>query len=355
MEANPLQRNAVREPLRKAEGAPPILHLPKGWRTDAQTTKPRALGAATQRADGCAAASPRSDTADPDRTADKKKPGRTPFGLLLRRSNRTTTALVAAVGAIVLVAVVIAGIALAPAATATDLDARSLAPSLAHPFGTDRLGHDMLVRTVAGLSTSILIGLIAVAASSLIALALGCASALGGRKVDAVVTWLIDLMMGIPHIVLLILISYAVGKGFWGVVVGIALTHWPSLARVVRAEVLQVKNAPYVAAGAKLGRGRWDAAVRHVLPHVLPQFLVGLILMFPHAILHEASITFLGFGLSPESAAIGIILSESMSYLSAGMWWLAFFPGLALVCVVMLFDACGSGIRRLLDPASSQE
>ncbi|HIS40430.1 MAG TPA: ABC transporter permease [Candidatus Aphodovivens avistercoris] len=274
---------------------------------------------------------------------------------LLRGGNRTATAAVALLCAVALIAIVAAGLALAPEAAATNLDARSLAPSPQHPFGTDRLGHDMLVRTVAGLSTSILIGLAAVAVSSLVALGLGCAAALGGRKVDAAITWLIDLMMGIPHIILLILISYALGKGFWGVVAGIALTHWPSLARVVRAEVLQVKQAPYIAAGAKLGRSRADAARRHVLPHVLPQFLVGLVLMFPHAILHEASVTFLGFGLSPESAAIGIILSESMSYLSAGMWWLAFFPGLTLVAVVMLFDACGSGIRRLLDPASSQE
>ena len=279
-------------------------------------------------------------------------------GLLFRimgRGNRMTVAVLSVCAAVLLVAVVVAGIACAPQATATDLAARSLAPSLAHPFGTDRLGHDMLLRTLSGLSTSMLIGLVAVAVSSLIALVLGCASALGGRKVDAAITWLIDLMLGIPHIVLLILISYALGKGFWGVVAGIALTHWPSLARVVRAEVLQVKQAPYMAAVRKLGAGRIEATVRHVIPHVLPQFLVGLVLMFPHAILHEASVTFLGFGLSPESAAIGIILSESMSYLSAGMWWLAFFPGLALVLVVMLFDACGSGLRRLLDPASAQE
>lgn len=328
MKANPLQHETlccpVNEEANAAGTTPPVLHLPKGWRAGET-----AAGAARKT--------------------------RTPFGRLLRYGNRTATAIVAAAGILALAAIVIAGVVLAPEATATNLDARSLAPSLEHPFGTDRLGHDMLVRTVSGLATSILIGLVAVAASSLIALALGCASALGGRKADAAVTWLIDLMMGIPHIILLILISYALGKGFWGVVVGIALTHWPTLARVVRAEVLQVREAPYVVAGEKLGRSRWDATARHIVPHVLPQFLVGLVLMFPHAILHEASVTFLGFGLPPESAAIGIILSEAMSYLSAGMWWLAFFPGLALVCVVMLFDACGSGIRRLLDPASSQE
>lgn len=257
--------------------------------------------------------------------------------------------------AVILIAVAVVGVALMPQAVQTDMGARSFAPSFEHPFGTDRLGHDMLVRTIAGLAQSVLIGLLAAGASALIALALGTAAALGGRKVDAAVTWLIDLMLGIPHIVLLILISYAVGKGFFGVVVGIALTHWPSLARVVRAEVLQAKNAPYVALSRKLGQSRLSVAIRHVLPHVLPQFIVGTILLFPHAVLHEASVTFLGFGLSPESAAIGIILSESMSYLSAGMWWLAVFPGLALIGVVMLFDAVGQGLRRLTDPASAQE
>ena len=376
--------------FRHSEGAAGdgVLHLPRGWRLerggDAADAGSAgcAEGARTVGA-GCAADAcepsagiaqgvrePRAGTALDARESDARCVPDAPAanapaaassaagGLLFRimgRGNRMTVAVLSVCAAVLLVAVVVAGIACAPQATATDLAARSLAPSLAHPFGTDRLGHDMLLRTLSGLSTSMLIGLVAVAVSSLIALVLGCASALGGRKVDAAITWLIDLMLGIPHIVLLILISYALGKGFWGVVAGIALTHWPSLARVVRAEVLQVKQAPYMAAARKLGAGRVEATVRHVIPHVLPQFLVGLVLMFPHAILHEASVTFLGFGLSPESAAIGIILSESMSYLSAGMWWLAFFPGLALVLMVMLFDACGSGLRRLLDPASAQE
>ena len=94
---------------------------------------------------------------------------------------------------------------------------------------------------------------------------------------------------------------------------------------------------------------------RHMLPHLLPQFLTGLVLLFPHAILHEASVTFLGFGLPPEQPAIGVILSESMSYLTTGKWWLAVFPGLALVGVVLLFALLGDQLRRLLDPASVHE
>ena len=162
-------------------------------------------------------------------------------------------------------------------------------------------------------------------------------------------------MMGIPHIVLLILISYALGKGFWGVTIGVALTHWPSLARILRAEILQCASSDFVAAAARLGAGRLAISARHMVPYVLPQFVVGLVLLFPHAILHEAAITFLGFGLPPEMPAIGIILSEAMGYLSAGLWWLAVFPGLALVVCVMLFDVVGTSLRKLVDPAYAQE
>lgn len=272
-----------------------------------------------------------------------------------RLPNRKRSVALAAAGAVLLAVVIIAGLLLQPAAQATDFAAKSLAPSLAHPFGTDWMGRDMLCRTLAGLSTSVLVGLGAALSSSLIALVLAAAAALGPRWADAAVSWLVDLMMGIPHIVLLILISYALGKGFWGVTIGVALTHWPNLTRVLRAEILQCRNADYVTAAARLGQSRLAIAARHMLPYVLPQFVVGLVLLFPHAILHEAAVTFLGFGLPPEMPAIGIVLSESMGYLSAGLWWLAVFPGVALVLVVMLFDAVGESLRKLVDPASAQE
>lgn len=270
-------------------------------------------------------------------------------------NNRKRTRAVCIVSAAILVVVAVLGIAVTPLATTSDLSMAREAPSLLHPFGTDNLGRDMLARTLAGLSTSIGIGLLAAVVSSIIALVLGTLAALGGKKIDACITWLIDLMLGIPHIVLLLLISYALGKGFWGVAIGVALTHWPSLCRVIRAEVLQVKQSSYVEVARSLGRGPVYIAIHHVLPAVLPQYLVGLILLFPHAILHEAAITFLGFGLPPEMPAIGIILSESMNYLSIGMWWLALFPGLALLAVVLLFDQAGQNLRRLIDPARAQE
>ena len=272
-----------------------------------------------------------------------------------RAANRRLALAACVLAAVALVAIVVAGLSVAERATLTDFSIKNEPPSLEHPFGTDQMGRDMFLRTLSGLATSVLIGLLAAGVSSVIALALGAAAALGGKKVDAAVTWLIDLMMGVPHIVLLILISYALGRGFWGVAIGVAVTHWPSLARVIRAEIMQCRQSTYVACARQLGAGRVAVALRHMLPYVLPQYIVGLILLFPHAILHEAAVTFLGFGLSPEEPAIGIILSESMTYLSAGMWWLAVFPGLALIATVLLFDAAGSNLRKLVDPHSSQE
>ncbi|MDR0684385.1 MAG: ABC transporter permease [Spirochaetaceae bacterium] len=255
---------------------------------------------------------------------------------------------------LVLAAVFVAGILTVPADYDVNFQAKNLPPGIAHPFGTDWLGRDMLARTLKGLSTSITVGISASVVSTIMAMILGVAAATLGQKVDTVVTWFVDLFLSIPHMILLILISIAVGKGFTGVLIGVAITHWTSLTRVIRAEVLTLRSEPYITAARALGKGPLWIGCKHLLPHVLPQFIVGLILLFPHAILHEAAITFLGFGLSPEQPAIGIILSESMQYLTAGMWYLAFFPGLCLLLVVMLFDALGENLRILLNPVTSQ-
>ena len=269
------------------------------------------------------------------------------------RRKSTILFLIAAVA--ILAAVTAAGILMEENAMETDFSRTNLKPSLEYLFGTDWMGRDMFARTIAGLSLSIRIGLLTAAVSAGAALVLGTAAAVLGRKADAVISWCIDLVMGIPHILLVMLISIACGRGFAGVVAGVSLSHWPSLARVIRGEVLQLRSAPYILAAEKLGVSRFDIVRRHMVPHILPQFLTGMILLFPHAILHEASVTFLGFGLSSEQPAIGVILSESMRYLTTGKWWLALFPGLALVLTVILFAMQGERLRRLLDPASAHE
>lgn len=277
------------------------------------------------------------------------------YGNKKRINQRKMTLIIFVAAVTFLLVVAVGGIFCGEAAQETDFSRKNMMPGFQYLFGTDWLGRDMFVRTIKGLSMSILIGVCAASVSALFALVLGVAAATLGKKVDAVITWFIDLIMGIPHMLLLILICVALGKGLTGVIVGVALTHWTSLARVIRAEVMQLKESQYIKIAEKLGHSKFKIAVKHMLPHLVPQFLVGLILLFPHAILHESSITFLGFGLSNEQPAIGIILSESMKYLVTGKWWLALFPGAMLVLTVVLFDVAGESLRKIIDPASAQK
>ncbi len=145
-------------------------------------------------------------------------------------------------------------------------------------FGTDFVGRDMFYRCVKGLSNSLIIGILASLVSSVIALVAGIASAVFGGWVDRFVNWCVDLCMGLPHLVLLMLISFMMGKGVKGVTVAVALTHWPSLTRIVRSEVMQIRSSQYVQAAYKMGKSKTQVAVQHILPHVLPAYLIGLVL-----------------------------------------------------------------------------
>lgn len=274
----------------------------------------------------------------------------------MRKMNRRTKVIVlTALSALLLIAVYAFGIFIPEEAYAPSLMEAREAPSLAHPFGTDSLGRDLLMRTLKGMSISMTVGLAASLISAVIAVLVGIAAATGSKRVDAAINWVIDLVMGVPHTILVILISFAMGRGLKGLLIGIAATHWCSLARLIRGEVLQLRNQQYVAVSRRLGKSSGWILVNHLLPHLVPQFFVGLVLMFPHAILHEASVSFLGYGLPPEQPAIGIILAESMKYISAGMWWPAVFPGLIMVLTVLLVDRLGDNLRMIIDPYSAQE
>jgi len=272
-----------------------------------------------------------------------------------KMNRRTKTVILTVLIAAVIVSALLAGLLISDEAVAIDFANAKQKPSFEHPFGTDWMGRDLFARTMKGLSISITVGVVASAISAVAAVLIGIAAATGSKALDSFVNWLIDLVMGVPHLVLIILISFSCGRGLKGLLIGIAVTHWTSLARLIRAEVLQLRSEQYIAVSRKLGKSNRWILVKHILPHMIPQFVVGLILMFPHAILHEASVSFLGYGLPPEQPAIGIILSESMKYLSSGMWWLAFFPGLTLVLIVILLDHLGDNLKMLIDPYSAQE
>ncbi|QCW49562.1 ABC transporter permease [Nocardioides dongxiaopingii] len=266
------------------------------------------------------------------------------------RRPRTLAALVVAVA--VVVAIVVAGTLAAGPASVTDLPERHLAPSREHLLGTDRYGRDLLLRVLVGLRLSLLVGALAALISGAVALALALVAAVGGPWAEAVVAWLVDLFLALPHLVLLILVAFALGGGTGAVVVAVGITHWPRLTLVLLATARRTVRSDYVALSRGLGHGRVHVARHHLAGQLVPHLSVGVVLMFPHAILHEAALSFLGLGIDPGQPAIGVLLDESMRSLSAGYWWLAVLPGVALLLVVKLVDRIGDDTRLLLDPRS---
>ena len=281
------------------------------------------------------------------RKADDKSPW-----FVYKANLRTKTIVIIVLSALVIVSILVASLFIGD--ISTSFSSANQLPSFEHIFGTDWMGRDMFQRTIAGLSISLMVGFIASGVSTLISVLLGLFSSFN-RFADEFVAEVIDLFGSIPHILLIILISIMFGGGVIGVVMGVGLTHWTPLARVLRSEVKEIKTKEYVHLSENLGRSKVWIAIKHLLPLIISQIIVGVILMFPHAIMHEAAITFLGFGLPPHDPAIGVILSESMNYLSSGYWWLAFYPGLSLLIVVLLFDFIGENVEKLLNPETAQE
>lgn len=253
----------------------------------------------------------------------------------------------------IFVLVMAAGILITEDQLMVDLEQTFQSPGTDHLFGTDWVGRDMLLRTLKGLSISMRVGLLSSLISAAVAVVFGIMGPVFGGITDKCISWLIDFVLSVPHTIIIILISLACGGGLKGIVVGITCTHWTSLTRVIRGEVMQILNAEYTQISRKFGKSRWYIAREHMLPHIVPQLVVGVVLVFPHAILHEASITFLGFGLPAHEPAIGVILSEAMKYLTSGKWWLAFFPGLCLVLISLMVDKIGKNLEKLLDPGSA--
>lgn len=220
-------------------------------------------------------------------------------------------------------------------------------PSITHPFGTDGMGQDMLARSLQGLSLSLKIGALAAGASVGIALALALISGLGPWW-DQAVGLLTDTALALPHLLLLILLAFAFGGGTFAVILALALSHWPRLSRILRYERAEIAASAYVEVAYALGQSRWAVLRGHILPHLWPQAALGFVLMFPHAILHEAALSFLGFGLDPSQPAIGLLLAEAMRHMMAGAWWLAVFPGLLLLAVVLILELGSTRLGALL-------
>lgn len=227
-----------------------------------------------------------------------------------------------------------------------NLLSRYQAPSFAHLFGTDNLGRDLFERTFQGLATSLQIGLTAAFSSGLIALVMAGLSSFS-KTMDYLVRGVIDALLALPHLLLLVLICFTLGGGKFGVIWAVALTHWPKLTLILRSELLRVQQADYIMLSCRLGNSAFYRMRHHYLPMILPQWMVGTLLMFPHAVLHSAALSFLGFGLSPHEPSLGILLSEALRYLSTGSWWMVVFPGIALMGLVLLFDQFAKAAQQL--------
>lgn len=251
-----------------------------------------------------------------------------------------------------LIVVVIFAVLWPSQGTDVNLLAKLQAPSLNHWFGTDWLGRDQFSRTMKALISSLQIGVTAAFFSSLIAFSFAIIASTHER-----LAWTIDLLvdtvMSLPHLLLLILLTLAFDGSAQGVIFAITLSHWPKLTRLLRAEVTQLVNQPYILIARNFGKPYWRILVEHMLLHLLPQWITGLMLLIPHAILHAAGLTFLGFGLDPNTPSMGVLLSEASRYLIIGHWWLALFPGVVLVLVLLLLATNASCFSQRLRAGQS--
>ncbi|MDJ0462472.1 ABC transporter permease [Streptomyces sp. H27-C3] len=275
------------------------------------------------------------------------------------RTRRSTRTVRVRTSAAIVVVVALAVLVVPPLANldqqAVDLSMKLRPPSLAHPFGTDDVGRDLLLRCVYGLRVSLLVGLVAAVVATVIGTAVGAAAAAFGGWADRVVMRLVDTFSSVPHLLLGIFFVAMFRPGVWPVIVSVALTHWLSTARIVRSEVLSLRSRPYIDAAVSGGASRWRVAVRHLLPGVLPQAGLAAVLMVPHAMWHESALSFLGLGLPTHQASLGNLVQSARGSLLAGDWWPTLFPGLLLIIPTLAIAGLAGAWRERINPRRRSE
>jgi len=218
-----------------------------------------------------------------------------------------------------------------------DLMNRLHPPSLTYWFGTDWLGRDMFARTVKALVYSLSLSGAAVILCAFIALFFAVAGNVN-KTLNSIVDFLVDCLLSLPSLLLLIILTVVFGGGTKGILFAVSLSHWSKLTRLCKGEIHEVMCLDYIQYALGFGHGKWYVIFRHALPHVLPQWVLGMLLLFPHVLLHIAGLSFLGFGVSVAHPSIGRLLNEANTYLLTGQWWLALFPGVLLVAVTILIS-----------------
>ncbi|WAP51096.1 ABC transporter permease [Arthrobacter sp. ATA002] len=226
----------------------------------------------------------------------------------------------------------------------TDFSAARLPPSSAHLFGTDHAGRDLFVRLASGLRVSLLIAALCAVLAMVLGMLVGSVSAAVGGRTDRIIMRIIDAVNAVPHLLLGVVIVAMFRGSVIAIIASIALTHWTQVARIVRAEALSVRGLEYVEASYLLGATRAQVLRRHFLPAALGQGMVATVMLLPHAIWHESTLSFLGLGLSPDRASLGTLLQEAQAEVLLGGWWALVFPALLLLCTTLAIAACGSGL-----------
>lgn len=220
-------------------------------------------------------------------------------------------------------------------------------------LGTDKYGRDLLSRMLVGSRVSISIGIVAVVISLVVGIFFGSIGGYFGGKVDAIVMWLVNIIWSIPTLLLVIAITLALGKGFWQVFVAVGLTMWVEVARVVRGQIIGIKEMQYVTAARALGFGNFRIIVNHILPNIMAPVIVISAANFASAILVESGLSFLGLGAQPPIPSWGSIIKDHYSYIILGKPYLAMVPGMAIMILTLAFMMTGNALRDALDVRST--
>ncbi len=221
--------------------------------------------------------------------------------------------------------------------------------SWSHPLGTDHLGRDVLARILYGARTSLAIGLLATVTAASLGITLGVLSGYFGRSLDAVIMRVVDIQMAFPSILLALAAMVVLGPGLRNLVLVLAITSWEFFSRVVRAEVLSLRNRDFVEGGRAVGATHLRLIGWYIAPNLVGTVTVVATLTIARTVISEASLSFLGLGIQPPTPSWGGMLAEGRRYLSVA-WWIATFPGLALMATVVAVNLLGDALRDVLDP-----